>query len=68
VIWSFLVQLVASLVIGNRWLLDSSLFHHIAPAPAAPPNWGSVAWLAALGLAAMVVGVVGFTRRDLVSA
>ena len=68
IVWSYLVELVAAAVTTNRWLLDTSVFHHITPAPAADPNWTAAAWLTGLGLLAAVAGVAAFRRRDLVSA
>ena len=29
----------------QRWLLDTSILHHIQPVPAAQPDWTSAAWL-----------------------
>ena len=66
--WSLLIELIASVVKSNRLLLDSSVFAHITPAPAANPNWGAAGWLAGLGLAAAAVGIVAFQRRDLAGA
>jgi putative exporter of polyketide antibiotics len=68
VAWSFLVELIASLVTTNRLLLDSSVLSHIAPAPAANPDWTAAGWLSGLGLVAAVVGIIGFDRRDLAGA
>jgi ABC-2 type transport system permease protein len=68
VVWSFLVTLIAAVVDTNHWLLDTSLLSHVAPAPAADPNWTAVVWLAGLGLAAAVVAVATIGRRDLVTA
>lgn len=65
VTWSFLVQLIAILITTNRFLLDSSVLHHVAPAPATAPNWGSALGLAGLGVALMATGIAAFTRRDL---
>jgi hypothetical protein len=49
--WSFLVEFLgASLGLG-RWLLDTSLLHHLTCPPAAQVRWDSAA-LVALGLAA----------------
>ena len=39
VVWSFLVETLASVIGSNHWLLDTSLLLHIAPVPAADPNW-----------------------------
>jgi ABC-2 type transport system permease protein len=66
--WSFLVELVASLVNGNHWLLDTSFLTHIAPVPAADPNWTASAWLVGLGLLAALAGILAFRRRDLATA
>jgi ABC-2 type transport system permease protein len=65
VAWSFLVDLLGSLLKGSEWLKDSSLFSHIALAPAAKPDWGAVAVIAGLALAAAAVGVLAFQRRDI---
>ena len=68
IVWSFLVEIWAALVNSNHWLLDTSPFLHITPAPAAAPDWTAAAWLVGLGVLAGLVGLVAFVRRDLVSA
>jgi polyether ionophore transport system permease protein len=68
VAWSFLVQLIGTVVTTNRFLLDTSVLHHVTPAPAADPNWTSAGWLVALGLAAATAGIAAFQRRDLAGA
>ena len=68
VAWSFLVQLIGSAINANGWLLDLSIFHHLAPAPASDPNWTSAAALAVVGITAAALGAVTFTRRDLAAA
>ncbi len=65
VAWGFLIEFVASVVKSNQLLIDTSVFSHITPAPAADPNWAAAAWLTGLGVLAAAVGVVGFGRRDL---
>ena len=65
VAWSFLVNLLGSLIKGNDWLRDSSLFSHIALAPAAKPDWGAAAVILLLAAAAAVVGALAFVRRDM---
>jgi ABC-2 type transport system permease protein len=64
VAWSFLIDLLGSLLEGARWLRDSSLFTHIALAPAAKPDWGTAAIIVLLGVVAAVIGAVAFQRRD----
>lgn len=68
VAWSFLVEIIGADIGASRWLLDTSLLHHITRAPAAPVNWDSLAILAAIGIAAAIAGTVAFTRRDLAGA
>jgi ABC-2 type transport system permease protein len=68
VAWSFIIEIIGSSIKANHWILDTAVLSHIAPAPAANPNWTAVAWLIALGLAAAAVGTAAFNRRDLASA
>jgi ABC-2 type transport system permease protein len=49
-------------------LLDTSVFFHMAPTPAANPDWTSAAVLAGLGIAGTVLGGLSFQRRDLQNA
>jgi putative exporter of polyketide antibiotics len=65
VAWSFILQLVDAGAPVSPWLRDTSVLAHIAPAPAASPNWASAALLAILGLLGAVLGGIAFTRRDL---
>lgn len=65
VAWSFLVEIIGASLGASRWLLDSSVLHHIARAPAAAVRWDSAAILVAIGIAAAVVGAAAFARRDL---
>jgi polyether ionophore transport system permease protein len=65
--WSLLIELAGGFFGSNRWLLDTSVFHHMAAAPAVSPDWTSAAVLAAVGAAAALVGGVAFARRDLAS-
>jgi ABC-2 type transport system permease protein len=65
--WSLLVELAGGFFGSNHWLLDASVFHHTAAAPAVNPHWTSAAALAAVGAAAALLGGVAFARRDLAS-
>jgi hypothetical protein len=49
----------------SRWLLDSSLFHQMAAAPAVSPHWTTNGVLVAIGVVCALVGAVGFTLRDI---
>ena len=66
--WAFLIQMIGSVTKVNRWVLDTSILHHVTPAPAANPHWVGAMILVALGCAAAAAGVGVFNRRDLVGA
>ncbi len=68
VVWSFVVEVFASVSDRIGWLRNTSPLLHIAPVPAADANLGAAVWLIGLGLAAGAAGTVAFTRRDLTSA
>jgi ABC-2 type transport system permease protein len=63
--WSLLIEVVGGAGRGRRWLLDTSLFHQMAAAPAVHPNWTTNAVLVALGVVSAGVGDLWFARRDL---
>jgi ABC-2 type transport system permease protein len=65
---SFAVELVGSLVRAPHWLLDLSVLHHIALAPAVSPRWGTDAILLGIALILFTCASVLFRRRDLVAA
>jgi ABC-2 type transport system permease protein len=66
--WSLLIELVGGFGSGSRWLLDTSLYHQMAAAPAVNPNWTVNGVMLGLGAAAALVGIASFRRRDLLSA
>ncbi|HEU5317132.1 MAG TPA: hypothetical protein VFX49_13570 [Chloroflexota bacterium] len=64
VTYSILVSLVGALVKGQDWILDTSLFSHIALAPAARPDWPETAALVSIAAALAAAGALAFRRRD----
>jgi hypothetical protein len=66
--WSLLIEVVGGFGSGSRWLLDTSLFHQMAAAPAVRPNWAVNGAMIGLGLAAAVLGGFLFAHRDLRTA
>lgn len=63
--WSFLLELIGPAINLNHWLLDTSLLHHVALAPAVDPRWGTNAILVVIGVATAVIGAIAFNIRDL---
>jgi polyether ionophore transport system permease protein len=65
IVWSFLMQLAASGLNLNHWFLDTSVFTHVALAPAVSPHWTADVVMVILGLVLAVGGAYFFNRRDL---
>jgi ABC-2 type transport system permease protein len=63
--WSLLIVIVGGIGAINHWVLDTSVFHHMASAPAVPPNWKANGIMTVVGLACALVGGFAFSRRDI---
>ena len=66
--WSLLIELVGGIGAASHWLLDTSVFHHVASAPAVPVDWAADGWLTAAAAIAALIGAAAFVRRDLQGA
>jgi ABC-2 type transport system permease protein len=66
--WSLLVELIGGIGALSHWLLDTSVFHYVASAPAVPVDWTTDGVLLALAVAGTLVGAAAFARRDLQGA
>ena len=67
IVWSFLIDMIGSVVKLNDIFTNSSLFHYISVSPTAAPDWNTYVWLACLGLLMMLIGTIIFTKRDIIS-
>ncbi len=63
--WSLLLVIVGGIGAVNHWVLDTSVFHHMASAPAVHPNWGANGVMLGLGALSALAGTLAFKRRDL---
>ncbi|WP_461225937.1 ABC transporter permease [Lacticaseibacillus suihuaensis] len=71
-VWAIPIYGVLSLYLGNmiglpEWATKITPYGWVNHVPAAAIDWGSFAWMTALGLALMVAGYVGYKRRDLLT-
>ena len=66
--WSLIVVIVGSIGAVSHWILDTSVFHQMASAPAVAPNWEANGIMVGVGLAAAVSGGLVWRRRDLQGA
>ena len=63
--WSLIIEVVGGVGSGRGWLLDTSLFHQMAAAPAVHPNWTVNGVMIGIGVVAALVGCLLFSHRDL---
>ena len=57
--WSLLVELVGGIGALSHWVLDTSIFHQMASAPAVPVNWEANAVMAGIGATFTLAGGLG---------
>jgi ABC-2 type transport system permease protein len=62
--WSFLIEFAGGVIHTSHWLLDTSIFFHMVPAPATSPDWRSMAVITGLGILGAVLGGILLCRRD----
>ena len=65
IIWSLLIDLLASMVSSLTWLGHLSLFHYLALAPAQPVELRTIAATLGVALGLCALATVRFTRRDI---
>jgi ABC-2 type transport system permease protein len=63
--WSLLVVIIGGIGAASHWILDTSVFHQMASAPAVPPHWEADGVMVAIGVASALIGGIAFNRRDL---
>jgi ABC-2 type transport system permease protein len=68
VLWSFLIETVGTSITSSQWLLDTALFTHVGPVPAASLDWAAMGIVTGLALLAALAGLAAFVRRDLAAA
>jgi ABC-2 type transport system permease protein len=61
--WPFLVEFAGGVIHTSHWLLDTSVFFHMVPAPAASPDWPSAAVITGLGMLGAILGGFLLSRR-----
>lgn len=63
--WSFLILMLGSGLNLNHWLLDTSILHHIAFAPAVDIKWLTNIVMFVIGTVLISIGLWRFNVRDL---
>ena len=65
VVWSLLIDMLASGLNLNHWLLDTSVLHQVVLAPAVSPKWSVDLIILIISIGLGLIGAVAFNRRDL---
>ena len=63
--WSLFIVIVGGIGAVSHWVLDTSVFHQMASAPAVSPHWEANGIMTAIGFAGALLGGFAFRRRDL---
>ena len=63
--WSLFIVVVGGIGAVSHWVLDTSVFHQMASAPAVSPHWEANGVMTAIGVAGALLGGFAFRRRDL---
>jgi ABC-2 type transport system permease protein len=66
--WSLLVVVVGGIGATSHWVLDTSVFHHMAASPAVPVDWTADGIMVAVAVVLLAAGLLAFRRRDLSGA
>jgi ABC-2 type transport system permease protein len=67
IVWSFIVEMVSSVVTFNHYVIDTSLVRQISLVPGVSANWRVFGMLCLIGVVAFAAGAALFTRRDLIA-
>lgn len=66
--WSLLLVIAGSIGTISHWILDTSVLHQMASAPAVSPHWEANGIMVAFGVATCILGGAAFRYRDLEAA
>jgi ABC-2 type transport system permease protein len=65
--WSFLIDMLASAIKLNDIVAKSSLFHYVSTSSTKSPDWSAFTWLVILGILMVIIGIIAFTKRDIIA-
>jgi ABC-2 type transport system permease protein len=61
----FLFHVIAQSIQAPGWLAGVSPYAHLAAVPDAPPDWPATIAVSCIAMLMIVIGILGYTRRDL---
>ena len=64
--WSTIIDMLRSSIDMDEWVAKTSLFHYVSISPIATPDWTTFIWLCCLGIVMAIIGIVTFSKRDII--
>ncbi len=65
--WAFVVDLLKSFFHLQDWVSKTSILYYIPVDPSKSPEWAGIIWLTSIGILLGLIGIIAFTRRDIIS-
>jgi len=65
--WSFVIDIIGTVISLPDIIIRSSLLHYVSLSPNQPPDWQTFTWLVVLGVGMMTLGIIAFSKRDIIS-
>lgn len=67
IVWAFVADILKALFSLNDTIEKTSLLHYVSFTVTKTPDWTQFAWLVAIGIVAALLGIVAFTKRDIIT-
>lgn len=65
--WAFIFDILNMLFHLSDWLKKTSILTFIPANPSKTPDWTAFAWLVAIGVLLICIGITRFTKRDIIT-
>ena len=67
IIWAFVVDVLKSFFSLNDFIDKTSLLYYVSFAPTKAPDWTTFVWLVTIGVVLSIIGIIAFSKRDIVT-
>jgi ABC-2 type transport system permease protein len=67
IVWAFVSDILKALFSLGDTIDKTSLLHYATFTPTKSPDWSTFAWLVGIGIVLGVIGIMAFTKRDIIA-
>ena len=67
IVWAFVSDILKALFSLGDTIDKTSLLHYATFTPDKSPDWSTFAWLVGIGIILAAIGIVAFTKRDIIT-